>query len=71
MVTKKSREKKEKKERKAKDPMKKAQGTVAKPRLKRSMPTRSGDAIKVPKIGYTIGMLSRQQPHKSDTQGYD
>ena len=38
---------KEKKEKKAKNPMQKAQRTVARPNLKRSSPARSGDAIKV------------------------
>ena len=41
------KEQKEKKQRKAKDPVQKAQGTVTKPKLKRSTPARSGDAIKV------------------------
>ena len=38
---------KEKKERRAEDLVRKAQGTVSKQKLKRSMPARSGDAIKV------------------------
>ena len=45
-VTRKTK-KKEKKEKKAKDPVQKARGTFARPKLKRSSPARSGDAINV------------------------
>ena len=49
MVTKKRKEKKEekKKEKRAEDPVQKAQGTTPRPKLKRSTPARTGDAIRL------------------------
>ena len=46
-VTRKSKKEKNVKKEKAEEPVQNVQGTVARPKLKRSSPARSGDAIKV------------------------
>ena len=57
------------KEERAEDPVKKAQGTTAGPKLKRSTPARSGDAIKVSeKDGQSYADILREMKAKVDTR---
>ena len=67
VVTKKRKEKEKKKEKRAEDPAQKAQGTTATPKLKRSAPARSGDAIKVSaKDGQSYADILKEMKEKID-----
>ena len=67
VVKRKTRKKRKKKEKKEKDPVQKAQGTVARPKLKRSLPARSGDAIKVSaRNGQSYAEILREMKEKVD-----
>ena len=68
VVTKRGEKKKKQKlQKKAKDPVQKAQGTVAKLKPKRSSPARSGDAIKVSaKDGQSYAGILKEMKAKVD-----
>ena len=60
------------KEKKAKNTVQKAQGTVARPKLKRSLPARSADAIKVSaRDGQSYADILREMKAKVDPGGQD